>query len=351
MTSATLVLTLAARPAALLDFSYSVNIEAGISSDLHFGGGSIDADVPYDLNFSTTYNETTDVLAIETSAFLAAGGGFQTDGPNLTYDLDFYYDLYANASLDVDVLTGWEVFDTTFINVDGTYSIISYDSDTNDGIEIGLPAGFSGSLQWPTVEVEGVESVTGSYSGSETSNNFLELGLDVDDFLSTLLFGGFNPVSYSASIEALGVTAASVSLDIIDIDLSTGLSFGQDFDVEVGNLTSVLVFEDGSEQAFTFGDDLVFDNASTLDANNDGDIEFTFRLDVDDTMVTNDTDLDFNVGWSVEALEGSYTLGTGGGGFGPLLDLGTPQIKLAEVSVYDSEFELDFAEQEFLLVA
>jgi len=338
------------------DYSFAVDLEAGLRSDLHFGGGEIDAEVPYDLTFETAFNETTDVLQLDTTAMLASGGGFMTDGPELTYDLDFYVNLYANATMGIDI----GPFDENLINAtlstggERVVEILSFDSDTSPSISADFPFGISGELTWPNLEVSGLEGALGTYSGYGESNNFLDIGLDIDDLLADLFLAGANPFDLSAGVSVVG-QSAGVSLEILDADLLAGAKFTQDFGMEVGDLQATLYFEDGSSQAFTFGETLVFDNASALDVNGDGDIDFDFEFDVVDTMVTNDTDVQFNVGWNFDVGKVSAyydtLLGSGSTSPAPLIDLGQSEIPVASLDVYSDSFELNFQEQDYQLVA
>ena len=333
----------------VVDYSASFKLAAGLRSDLHFGGGEIDADVPYDLSFDIAFNETTDVLQIDTAAFLAAGGGFVTDGPELTYDLDFYVDFLA--SLDVDALGKDLVNPTLSTGGERTVNILSIDTDDEPSFSADFPFGISGAVTWPNLEVT---NAPGTYSGFGASNNFLDINLDVDDLLADIFLAGVNPLSFGSEASVLGQTAG-FQIDLLDADLMAGAKFEQAFDMDVGDLTATLTFEDGTTQAFTFGDTLVLDNASAIDVNGDGDIEFDFVLDIEDTMVTNDTDVQFNVGWSASALSGSAYLETlvidESVSVGPVASAGQAEIPVASVNVYEDTFVLDFEAQNYLLVA
>jgi hypothetical protein len=47
-------------PNAFISSSWSYDVKAGFQSDLHFEGGDIDADIPWQFDFDTIYNKTTD---------------------------------------------------------------------------------------------------------------------------------------------------------------------------------------------------------------------------------------------------------------------------------------------------
>ncbi len=103
----------------------------------------------------------------------------------------------------------------------------------------------------------GSESLPGLFTSDGASNNFLELGLDVDQALADIFLGGVNPFDVGFDI---GVAWGNAEL--LDLDLSGGLNFLQSFAMDEQGLSGVLLFEDGSQQAFTFGSDILLQNAS-----------------------------------------------------------------------------------------
>ena len=178
---------------------------------------------------------------------------------------------------------------------------------------------------------------------------FLAKGMEIFPSLSNLQEFPEAPGDFLQHDDGLDLDS-----DILDADLFVGAGFEQTFDMAVGNLTATLEFEDGSSQAFTFGDSLVFENASDMDVDGDGEVEFNFVFDVEDTMVTNDTDMDFDGGWNFDVLKGSAyldtTLGSTSASVGPVVDLGGV-FNIATIDVYSDTFELNFEEQDYMLVA
>ncbi len=91
--------------------------------------------------------------------------------------------------------------------------------------------------------------------------------------------------------------------DLLDVDVSAELNFLQDFLLEMGDVLGTIVFEDGSSQGFTFGDELFFGGASLIDDNGDDDglVEFTFFVGPEADL-TNNTSVGINVEVNVALL-------------------------------------------------
>ena len=131
------------------------------------------------------------------------------------------------------------------------------------------------------------------------------------------------------------------------MDIVAGLSFEQYFDMTAGSLSGELVFENGDTHAFNVGDNLTLHNASDLDANGDGDIEFVFNADLSDTTVTNNTDMVM----SIDVYEKFFDLSVK---VWPFEASTTPVYAHAGTqdgfNVYDNTFELAFQQEEFIFV-
>jgi len=327
------------------------HMRAGFQSTLEFNGGEIDATSNYDLTVDSTYNHTTDTLYLDTSAALS-GSNFTTAGPEGSYTLAFVYDLLLHGSAGVDVSFGElgdlsKSIDFGTLSTSGSFNLLSLDSDSLGG-SITLPSpldSLSVDFAWPTVET------SGSTSSSGASNNFLQLNLDVDQVISDIAFDGvdpFDPPSISAG-------PFFADPDLLNITASAGMNFLQDFLMTLGKVGGTLLFEDGSSQAFTFGDNLTIANASAIDAagNHDGHVDFTFEVAPDATL-ENDTSLGFNVGGSISALsvELGYDIEIASDSttLGPLYTAGV-QVPVGSVSIYDNSFELHYASGDYLFHA
>lgn len=331
-------------------------MKAGFQSVLALDGGTINASLPYDIGFDTAYNRTVDSLVIDPFASLAAGGAFETFGPSLDYQLDFLFQLdgFYRGGLNFGELGRPTIVNITLPTVDETINIIDYNSATSPPLTIDAPYGLSVDLQWPTLNTTSGSPVGGSFTSQGASNNALQLNLDVDQAIADLFLGGTNPLNPNFSID-IGVAAASLNLELLGLDLNAGLNFLQEFQMDVGDLGSVLEFEDGSTEAFSlFGDDLILDGASSRDANGDGNIEFTAFL-TPDVDLRNNTDLGLNLGHDFRALSvsGSFEIfDVDAGSFceGPVFqDSGSVQV--ASFDVIDSTFDLSFDEETVTFIA
>jgi hypothetical protein len=134
----------------------------------------------------------------------------------------------------------------------------------------------------------------------------------------------------------------------------------------MGDLTGVLMFEDGSNSLFTIGDSLQISDASLIDLGGDDDglVEFDFTV-VPTSTLDNLTELGFNIGGGVDLL--SVSVGYDGltipnpfgddvviagdsVGFGPLagFELSFP---VAEIEVFNDTFDLAFETEQFDIFA
>jgi hypothetical protein len=326
------------------DIGVEWDFRIGFESDLHFEGGEVNAQLDYDVDIETNYNLTTDVLMISSEAILV-DGDFQTEGPEGTYDLDFVFDFFAGFFFNLD---GNSIIDSELGPISESFNLLSVD-ETDIGIEIPLGGGFALQFSWPQLDTDADPSAPpdGEFSSSGASNNFVQLDLDVDEALATLL-GIPNPFDIGFDVDIV-VAGASGNLELLDFDVFGGLNFLQDFVMQVQSLPGVLTFEDGTVQAFTFGTDIVINGASAIDAAGDGDgnVEFSLSLSPDATF-NNSTDLGFNVGYDFSLLQasGSYFVGPFSDSFsiGPAFsDSGSAAV--FSIPVYDNTFDLAFNDQ------
>jgi Bacterial Ig domain len=333
------------------------HIQLGLQSTLEFNGGTIDATADYDLTVETNYNKTTDVLLIGTSALLV-DADFETTGPEGSYLLAFIYDVAIRAYAGVNISFG-ELGSineggnlVNFSFGPGSFPILDLTSADLGGTLDFPPPLDSLSLNWAWPHL----STSGSFApnpvtGSDSSDNFLELNLDIDQLVAQLLFSGVNP--FDPPRLTFGPVYADG--DVLDIDITAGLNFIQEFAMAMGNLAGTLLFEDGSSQGFTFGDELLIEAASAIDLGGDGDglVEFTFTL-APQSELTNQTDLGFNVGVSMSLL--SVEVGYDAFGFsdsiplGPVASFGTV-VPVTSVEVYGDTFDLAYIQQQFAYAA
>lgn len=326
------------------DFIYGsadLYLHSGFQSHLTFDGGSIDASAPYGITIDTSYNHTTDVLLIESAAdLLSSGVNFTTSGPNGSYILDFIFNYAISASLGID----YELDTATLVSFgsSGNYSvnILSIESE-NIGISFDFDYGLSITLAWPNLDTTSVVTSETVFSSSGSSNNFLQFGVDLDQAFADIFLKGANPFDVS-----IDISVADGNVQLLDVDLSAGMNFLQEFAMALGTLGGTLLFENGTAMGWNFND-IMIANASSYDADGDGLIEFGLMLDQAATL-TNETGLGFNMGYSVALLQasGSYdvVVDSGDWSFGPVWSTGQT-FPLASIGLYNATFGLDFASQ------
>jgi hypothetical protein len=332
----------------------SLDIRAGLESDLLISGGGVEAEVPFRFDFGTSFNRAADVLQIDTGGALLAGGGFETTGPFATYKLDFVFELDWNLFI--------KVLDLTLLNIDpdpidAGFNIIDYDSRTSPPISVEITTGVTVDFQWPTLDTVGSEGGTlGAYESSGASNNALQLNINVLD----VAFGFLkipNPLENTIDFfDDVTQTGVEVNWELLGLDLFAGINFLQDFtiDVDPASVAGVLTDETGGEHDFMLGDTLFFYEASELDDDGNGDVEFDVDLALEDVVMSNLTSLGFNVGGEFTVLEisgrGAF-LGAGGSfSFGPVFEE-TFSADVASIPVYNNTFGLQFQDETLLLTA
>lgn len=360
------------------------HIKLGFQSTLTFEGGEIDATANYDVIVETNYNKTTDQLLIDSGALLT-GASFVTEGPEGSYVLDFVYDVLLEAfagvnvdfgSIDFDplgIIPGDQTLDLggiseeinfTAVNIPsgsqpGTFNILDLSSDSLEGT-INFPSplnAFSVNFAWPDITTSGTYPPN-PVVASGASNNFLELVLDVDTLVTQLLGFPVNPFDPPE----LSAGPFFADADILDVDVIGGLNFLQEFELALGELTGVLVFEDGSNQLFAIGDSLLISDASQRDADDDGLVEFAFDV-VPTASLSNETDLGFNIGAEISLFEVELgydvTIPNPFGDdvhvgdsikLGPVADFGE-SVPVAEINVFDDTFALNFGQESIAVFA
>lgn len=350
-----------------LDASFKL----GFQSTLELTAGNINAAADYDVTVDTFYNRTTDMFQIDTAATLL-NAAFNTVGPGGSYTLDFLAALALNAYVGYDIGIDSGEYDLIDFSFPETALNIIDVSDADAALSVPLPDPF-GSLSidfaWPSISTAAA-GTSPLLTGGAASNNFLQLNLDVVDLIATIIEtslgkpptpgapGGddfdvpgiadlLNPPEFSFA----GIV--TVDATFLEVVVSAGLNFLQEFALQLGDLSGIITFEDDSTRAFTIGDSLTLINASAIDAagNGDGDIDFSFTL-APDAMLSNETALGFNLGLlvtlfeldiDVDLLVDSYSES-----FGPLYQF-DETLPIADISVFNDTFAFNFAQTELVI--
>ncbi|HYC94300.1 MAG TPA: Ig-like domain-containing protein [Sphingomicrobium sp.] len=262
----------------ILGTSYDVggSLTAGFQLTANFFGGAIDATIPADVTVETTYHETTDVLFIDSLLALGSGLTFTTTGPEGDILFQFIFDAEAHAFAELVHVT---LINESF-HESWTETIFDFDSTDPPPDPWNLLGGIvSVGIAWPHLSVS---NDPGLASGSGESNSFLYATLDIDALANYFLGGALSFLDANPTDPD--------NFELLDLDLTGGLNFIQEFAIGLAETSVSLVLEDGFVVPMTFGQQIRIDNASSHDANGDGTISFSFDLDPNVTL-SNDTDL------------------------------------------------------------
>jgi len=110
------------------------------------------------------------------------------------------------------------------------------------------------------------------------------LTLDLDDTAASIA-GVVNPLGQSVSF---GNADAQVSLtaNLLDLDLVNTYSLAQSHALDIGDVNGTILFENGAEVEFVFGETVDIANASAYDANGDGQIAYKILITPEATFQT-----------------------------------------------------------------
>jgi hypothetical protein len=165
---------------------------------------------------------------------------------------------------------------------EGLYSINSFSGEKRDGLNNEL---FNWKLESPyfqTTEESYNEGQDWMYG--DNSDKFLTLTYDLDGIASSIKKTP-NPVSQSVSDGYPGFEVA-VNADLLDLDLVNQFSFALSHKIEANDLYGQFLFEDGSTKDFKFGDTIIMNNASSLDVNGDGIVDYEILMQPDANLRT-----------------------------------------------------------------
>jgi hypothetical protein len=279
-------------PPTVVDAEVNYHVKLGFQSHLHVDLGVASADLNFDVTLDTAYNKTTDTLQITPSEKLT-GGTLHTTGPEGSYNLDFVVDVGFHPDLSVDGLDVGDIFGDIFdVNFADTENLLNLSShDPSLPFTVPLPAGLSITFDWPHISTSGGQTGADELTATGASNNFLELGLDVDQ-LAAEIFPLLAPITTPDDAH---------DFEWLDVDLNGGINLLQTFDLKAHGLAGTLKFEDGSTHAFDFSTPFLIHNASSLDLDHNG-INFDLALSPLASL-RNQTDLGFNVGYSLDVLK------------------------------------------------
>lgn len=297
--------------------SWNVNYKFGLQSTFSVSAGEVDAEVPYSIDIDSKYNEATDWLRFETNQLVQVdGANFSTVSPLMLYTLDLIAQLNGWLQLAADVhipgtpgtpaveiagetiipaipgIPGFDFGGSTTINlpnINASPTIMEFDGDSlnllglegDSQAEWDLTEGVSLVAKIPVIETES-EAVDTNGDGrsdvlrSSGDDNFLGIKADIDALVTRLLGLPHSPFGIEAEFGPV-----SVGLDLMNYEMTGWLGVGQQFNMSFGALHGMLEFEDGYVRNFNLNEDFDIHQASSHDANGDGNLEFNLRLTPD----------------------------------------------------------------------
>lgn len=237
---------------------------------------------------------------------------------------------------------------------------------------------------FPDIDTSSMTAPTlGFYVGYAKSNDFVKVNIDLDQLaalvgnvvVSSVVTQGaviippiiINPIDQNFGLDDIfsfaGVSGAaadalkkfvdvSVEVAAADVDVSQNANFGQQFTLSVDNMDYAVTLEDNTEFSFAMNDNkgLMIDNASSHDANNDGNIDYSMKI-VPKAMLSNDTELGLNLGYQLDFFKASLKASLGAteieltapiidANLGPLLRVQGSMDQLA-VDIFEDRFSID----------
>lgn len=342
-------------------------IHAGFQPYMNLEGGTIDADLDYDVTVETTHNQTTDTLLISSDALLS-GGHFSTQGPGGEMGVNFVfgYDIGVKFSFDLD--GDLDVAQYTFVDIHdsgdwATANLIAMEAgDPSLTLDASWLNGSSASVQWPDVDVTGssFDPITGKVTGTGQVE-FLSAQSDLDSALLGSLPGNISPFDIPVAVDGIdfdvtGTGDPAEPLDLVgfirllDLDVSAQLKLSQSFEMMAKGITGSILFENGTSMPITFGQDLQIQNAlANIDAlaaggNGNGVVDFKVLLNAT-AELHNQTDLateksldfkllDYDLAWDLD-----YGLVSDNGSIDQAL-VHVQDSTTELVGVYDQSFDL-----------
>lgn len=306
-----------------------VDAKIGLQPYFELTTGEVDSTLPVDIVFTAPYQvEEGDTFTISSAYSVDNGASFQTMSPNVSFGMDFVFDLdvdfnLALGSADYDVLT----FDTgdiaDFKGVLGDPGFNIFDFSAEDDLETSIDLGGYGTLDlnFPVIETDSNDEANPA-SDVLTSNgedDIAVLDLDVDSIISALPYVPPLGDSYSAGAtvnvagESLNLLSVNLDWDLVAVNLISSLNVIQDFELTVEELPLVAIFEDGTEiTGLSVGDDIVVTapETSAFDVDIDGDADglLDFQIDVDMEAIFNNLS---TLGFDMELFVGLMRV-TGG---------------------------------------
>ena len=304
-----------------------IDAKVGLQPYFELTTGDVDASVPVSVVFTAPYQvEETETFTIG-SSYSVDGAEFQTMSPNVSFGLDFVFDIAARLGIEVGASTFGAAqlinlfsFDTAdiagFVGKLGEpgFNIFDFDAAADLEAYIPLPAGSELSVNFPVIETDSLDAPNPSEAvlTSSGEDDIAVLDIDIDGLVSALPyvppFGDEDSVGLTIDIAGASVNLLSFewAWDIIAVNLINTLKVVQDFTMTIDELPLRATFEDGSvinglkvgdDLTVTAPDEFVFD--PEVDGDADGFVDFDIDIDMGaifDNLSTLGFDMELFVG-------------------------------------------------------
>lgn len=299
-----------------------LDAKVGLQPYFELTTGDVDATVPVDVVFTAPYQVEEGETFTIGSAYSVDGAEFTTASPNVSFGLDFVFDIAADLNFDIGSSTfgsgySFGIFDFDTADISGFegelgepgFNIFNFDAEDDLEFEVGLPFGSTLSANFPVINTDSNDEPNPSSEELTSSgeDDIAVLDVDVDALVSALPY--VPPLGDSGSEGlSIDIAGASVNLisfdwawDIVAVNLINTLKVVQDFTMTIDELPLLATFEDGSViSGLKVGDDLTVSAPDELvfDPEVDGDADglLDFEIDVDmDAIFENLTTLGFDM--------------------------------------------------------
>ena len=337
----------------------STNGRAGISPYFELDSGSVDSNIPVDIDL--TYDvqyESGDTINILTGYSVANDAFFNTASPSIRFGIDLVFEFFAQGNLNIGSSTFGgastsALFPTINIDIDETNipggtdaNLIDFSSKTGissdvfvtttdnewltqdgqGGYIIGHPDFETNLLlSFPSIDTTGV--LTGPTRLESTgSDDVAVLHVDVDEILSESKY--FPPMRFNGEeglhervnlpgfVNDLGFPDVDVDLfsvnwdfEVIDVDLISTLTAVQDFTLDINELPLMVELENNDIiTGFKLGDTISIDLPDwdvDLLGDQDGMMDYAISIDMD-AMLNNWTTLDFSIDLLARAFKAQF---------------------------------------------
>lgn len=304
-----------------------LDAKVGLQPYFELTTGDVDSTVPVDVAFTAPYQvEEGDTFTIG-SAYSVDGAEFTTASPNVSFGLDFVFDVAADLDFDIGSSTfgsgySFGLFDFDTADISGFegelgepgFNIFNFDAEDDLEFEVGLPLGSTLSANFPVINTDSNDAPNPSSEEltSTGEDDIAVLDVDVDALVSALPY--VPPLGDSGSEGlSIDIAGASVNLisfdwawDVVAVNLINTLKVVQDFTMTIDELPLLASFEDGSvisglkvgdDLTVTAPDELVFD--PEVDGDADGVLDFDIDVDMGaifENLTTLGFDMDLFVG-------------------------------------------------------